>query len=189
MKKKIEISKKNLVLLISFIVLISVGIVSITYAKYEIHAKSVAPLEYALYIINLEPVSDTVKLSEIKPSNDEYVYAFSVSNFKDKKRLEVNLEYSLVIRSTTNLPLEYRLVVNDDYKTNTSNAFVSDEVVADSDGTYFRIMKAPDSNFSYRDDETNYYYLIVKFPLNYVDSKYQDITEFLSIEINSKQVI
>ena len=177
MKKKIEISKKNLVLLISFIVLISVGIVSITYAKYEIHAKSVAPLEYALYIINLEPVSDTVKLSEIKPSND------------DKKRLEVNLEYSLVIRSTTNLPLEYRLVVNDDYKINTSNAFVSDEVVADSDGTYFRIMKAPDSNFSYREDETNYYYLIVKFPLNYVDSKYQDITEFLSIEINSKQVI
>lgn len=189
MKKKIEIIKKNLVLLISFILLISVGIVSITYAKYEIHAKSVAPLEYALYIINLEPVSDTVKLSEIKPSNDEYVYAFSVSNFKDKKRLEVNLEYSLVIRSTTNLPLEYRLVVNDDYKTNTSNAFVSDEVVADSDGTYFRIMKAPDSNFSYRVDETNYYYLIVKFPLNYVDSKYQDITEFLSIEINSKQVI
>ena len=50
-------------------------------------------------------------------------------------------------------------------------------------------MKAPDSNFSYREDETNYYYLIVKFPLNYVDSKYQDITEFLSIEINSKQVI
>lgn len=189
MKKKLKINKKNWFILISFIVLLSVGITSITYAKYEIHAKSVAPLEYALYIIDLKPISDTVKLSEIKPSNDEYVYAFSVSNFKDKKRLEVNLEYSLVIKSTTNLPLEYRLVINDDYKTNTGNAFVSDEVVADSDETYFRVMKAPDSNFSYREDQTNYYYLIVKFPLNYVDSKYQDITEFLSIEINSKQVI
>lgn len=187
--KKLRINKKNWFILISILLIIGGGISYATYAKYEIHAKSIAPLEYALYILNTNPISDTIKLSEIKPSNNEYVYAFSVSNFKDKKRLETNLEYSLIIKSTTNLPLEYRLVINDDYKNNSNNAFISDEITQDDDGTYFRVMKAPDSNFSYKENETNYYYLMVKFPLNYLDSKYQDITEFLSIEIYSKQKI
>lgn len=187
--EKLLNNKKYLIFLISLFVILVLGISGVTYAKYEMHANSVAPLEYALYILDTKPISDTVKLSEVKPSNNEYVYAFSVSNFKDKKRLETNLEYNLSIKVTTNLPLEYRLVVNDDYNTNKDNAFVSDEVIQDSDGTYFRVMNAPSSGFSYKEDETNYYYLIVSFPLNYIDSKYQSITEFISIEINSNQVI
>lgn len=187
--KKLWNKRQNIFIVIGLLLIFVGSFWGVTYAKYEMHAKSVAPLEYALYILDTKPISDTVKLSEVKPSEDEYVYAFSVSNFKDKKRLETNLEYDLSIKVTTNLPLEYRLVVNDDYNTNKGNAFVSDEVIQDSDGTYFRVMNAPGSNFSYKEDETNYYYLIVSFPLNYIDSKYQSITEFISIEINSKQVI
>ncbi len=187
--KKLRINKKYTFIIIGIILIFSLGISYVTFAKYQVHAESVAPLEYALYILDTKPISDTIKLSEIKPNNDEYVYAFSISNFKDKKRLETNLEYSLVIKATTNLPLEYRLVINDDYKNNFGNAFLKDEIKEDGDGTYFRVMTAPDSNFSYKEDETNYYYLIVKFPLNYADNKYQNITEFISIEISSKQVI
>lgn len=187
--KKLKLEKRNLIIIIIIVCITILSTSIFTYAKYQRQANSVAPLEYALYILNTNPISDTIKISDIKPSNDEYVYPFSISNFKNKDRLETDLEYTLTIKTTTNLPLDFRLVVNDDYKTNTNNAFIKDELIQDADGTYFRVMASDKKTFSFKENETNYYYLVVKFPLNYIDSKYQDITEFINIEINSKQVI
>ena len=183
-------NKKFIIIFISIILifLILLLIFELTIARYQKEVKSNAPLEYALYILNTDPVSDQIKIGDITPRNESYIYSFSVSNFKDEERLETNLDYTITITSTTNLPIDYRLVINDDYTTNTSNSFVSDELITDEDGTYFRVMKTSPTRFTYTEKETNYYYLVVDFPINYIDSKYQDISEFINIKIESNQV-
>lgn len=188
MKKKLKIKKSYVIIACIASILLGVTI-SFTYAKYQREAISVAPIEYALYLLDINHITESIKIENIKPSNDSYIYGFSISNFKYGDRLETNLEYTLTIKSTTNLPLEYRLVINQDANTYTGNDFVSDEIVQDEYGTYYRVMKAGEKYFTFTDNQTNYYYLVVNFPIDYIDSKYQDISEFLIIEVDSKQIV
>ena len=158
-----------------------------TYSKYETDAMGRTDVETAYYVINAEYQNDTIKMFDLVPSNNQYVYTFSVANNKDGKRLETRLKYNLKIRATTNLPLTYELykIVNSEdvvFKT-------ADEVILDDYGTYFRHISTEDEYFSYIYDETNYYKLVVNFPEEFNNSQYQDIVEFMEIIIDSKQLL
>lgn len=158
-----------------------------TYSKYETDAMGSTDVEAAYYVINTEYQTDTIKMFDLVPSNDQYVYTFSVANNKDGKRLETRLKYNLKIRATTNLPLTYELykIVN-----NEDVLFKDiDEVIPDDYGTYFRHISTEDEYFSYIYDEINYYKLIVNFPEEFNSSQYQDIIEFMEIIIDSKQLV
>lgn len=158
-----------------------------TYSKYETDAMGRTDVETAYYVINAEYQTDTIKMFDLVPSNNQYVYTFSVANNKDGKRLETRLKYNLKIRATTNLPLTYEL-----YKIVNSEDVVfkaADEVILDYYGTYFRHISTEDEYFSYIYDETNYYKLVVSFPEEFNNSQYQDIVEFMEIIIDSKQLL
>lgn len=158
-----------------------------TYSKYETDAMSSIDVEAAYYVINTEYQTDTVKMFDLVPSNNQYVYTFSVANNKDGKRLETRLKYNLKIRATTNLPLTYELykIVN-----NEDILFKDvDEVIPDNYGTYFRHISTEDEYFSYIYDEINYYKLIVNLSEEFNSSQYQDIVEFMEIIISSKQLL
>ena len=100
------------------------------------------------------------------------------------------MSYDLSIRTTTNLPLEYELYLNEDYKdSGASTIFTSDNTEQDSDSTYFRNFKTDTKYFSYLYDEKNTYQLVVRFPKDYIDYKYQDIYESIEITIKSKQIV
>ena len=100
------------------------------------------------------------------------------------------MEYDLKIRTTTNLPLEYRLYSNQNYNdTDALNIITSDEITQDEDGTYFRIIKTNTESFSYKEKKENIYQLVVYFPQKYNTINYQDIIEGIEISVDSKQVI
>jgi len=126
-----------------------------------------------------------INLDSIVPSETMYEYDFSVSNYNEEKRLETNAKYNIIIRTTTNLNLEYYLYEND----NLTDILIDRQFIQDEDGTYFYIMKTNDEYFSYKENQSNNYTLKIKFPIEYISSEYQDIRESIEIIINSSQVV
>ncbi len=184
-KKSIIIAK--LLVNILFIILIFI-LLNRTFAKYKTEATSQAEIQAAFYLLNDEYQTAEVKLDSLEPRDDEYVYSFSVSNNKSNKRTETSLEYELKIVTTTNLPLSYKLYKNEDYKTGT-NIITSDTILPDEYGTFFRTICTEKEIFTYSENKTNIYTLVVKFPKEYNKTEYQDIIEAIVIEIESKQLI
>lgn len=184
-KRSIIIAK--LLVNILFIILIFI-LLNRTFAKYKTEATSQAEIQAAFYLLNDEYQTAEVKLDSLEPRDDEYVYSFSVSNNKSNKRTETSLEYELKIVTTTNLPLSYKLYKNEDYKTGT-NIITSDTILPDEYGTFFRTICTEKEIFTYSENKTNIYTLVVKFPKEYNKTEYQDIIEAIAIEIESKQLI
>ncbi len=184
-KRSIIIAK--LLVNILFIILIFI-LLNRTFAKYKTEATSQAEIQAAFYLLNDEYQTAEVKLDSLEPRDDEYVYSFSVSNNKSNKRTETSLEYELKIVTTTNLPLSYKLYKNEDYKTGT-NIITSDTILPDEYGTFFRTICTEKEIFTYSENKTNIYTLVVKFPKEYNKTEYQDIIEAITIAIESRQLI
>lgn len=139
----------------------------------------------AFYVVESDYQTTEINLDKIVPREEPYNYYFTVSNYNDKKRLETNCEYYIVIRTTTNLNLEYELYENEG---NESIVFTR-EVIENEDGTYYNIIKTNTEYFGYEKNQINYYTLSVKFPIQYNDFNYQDIIESVEIIIKSEQVV
>lgn len=156
-----------------------------TSAKYTNEVGSTVNGGIAFYVVDLGYQNAEIKLDKITPSDDLYEYDFTVSNYTKDKRLETNAIYNVIIRTTTNLNLEYYLYMNDGL----NDILMDREVIQDNDGTYFYVMKTNKENFGFTENQQNKYTLKIKFPLDYINSKYQDIIESIEIIINSEQVI
>lgn len=187
-KKKFFSYMKTNILCLTFLIII-LNIPS-TLSKYTSNSSSDVKTDVAFYIVKTDYKTEEILLDEIVPREEPYVYTFEVSNNDGKNRTETNLSYDLSIRTTTNLPLEYELYLNEDYKdSGASTIFTSDNTEQDFDSTYFRNFKTDTKYFSYLYDEKNTYQLVVRFPKDYIDYKYQDIYESIEITIKSKQIV
>lgn len=156
-----------------------------TSAKYANEVDSKVQGGIAFYVVEPGYQNNEIKLDKIIPSENLYEYDFSVSNYTKDKRLETNAKYNVIIRTTTNLNLEYYLYMNDGL----NDILIDREIVEDEDGTYYYVMKTLDENFGFTENQQNNYTLKIKFPLDYINSKYQDIIESIEIIIKSEQVI
>lgn len=139
----------------------------------------------AFYVIESDYQTAEINLDKIVPSDTAYEYKFSVANYDNDKRLETNAEYHIVIRTTTNLNLEYELYENN----STESVILSKELIKDNDGTYYYVIKTDTEYFGFTKNQINYYTLSVKFPLEYIDFDYQDIIESIEIIILSSQIV
>lgn len=154
-------------------------------SKYESNSNSKANVDIAFYVLNEDYQSMTLNLGKIAPSNNLYTYNFSVSNEKDGKIAEVDIEYELKIRSTTNLPLEMHL-----YKIENENKIEGTSTIEqDEDGMYFNIFKVDKCIFYYSTPRTDSYTLEILFPEKYNEETYQDITDLIEISVDAKQII
>jgi len=139
----------------------------------------------AFYVIETDYQTTEINLDKIVPSDTPYEYKFTVANYNEEKRLETNAEYNIVIRTTTNLNLEYEL-----YENNSDESVIaSKEIVQDEDGTYYNIIKTDTEYFGFTKNQINYYTLKVKFPLEYNSFNYQDIIESVEVMVLSSQVV
>ncbi len=176
--------------LLFILLLLTIFLTPMTLSKYSTTTNSSAETQIAFYLLKATYQTSTVLLDEITPRNEPYTYTFSVSNTNGTKRTETNLEYDLSIKTTTNLPLSYRLYLNSVYTdANAEDAITNSSIIQDDDGTYFNIFETDTKYFSHSYNETNNYQLVVYFPSNYVDEMYQDIIELIEIRIESKQVM
>ena len=83
-------------------------------SRFTSLVSSDAGVSIAFYVIDTEYQTEEIKLDKIVPSDTPYEYRFSVANYNKTKRLETNAEYNVVIRTTTNLNLEYELYENNE---------------------------------------------------------------------------
>lgn len=187
-KKLLKSNKLTLAIIILAIIL---ALIPIAYSKLHSVAESDSKVETALYILKADYYEKEIKLDELIPSDIPYVYTFKVSNNDGKDRLETKLEYILKIITTTNLPLSYKLYMNEDYNNvNSTNIIINDIIQKNSeDGAYFRILSTEKQILNYDKDEENIYHLVVNFPKEYDSFEYQDIIEGITISIESKQII
>lgn len=189
------INKKRFVNLLKIvglllILMVIVFLIPMSYSRYESQGTGDANMDLAFYLLKTEYHTQNILLNEIIPSATPYTYSFEISNNDGTTRTETNLQYELSIRTTTNLPLEYELYMDEEYTSNgATNILPETGPIADDDGTYFLTMKAPKRYFYYTANETHTYQLVVYFPLEYKSYEYQDIYESVQIIVDSKQVL
>lgn len=187
--------KKNYRLIIEIVILIILLIIlafliPFTLSRFKTEARSDTKIDIAFYLLNDDYQYTNIKLDDILPGGTNYKYNFTVANHDGERRTEVMTEYTIEIVATTNLPLTYDLYMNSTVDSSPAlSAVVSDEVEADEDGTYFRTIKTSSVTFDFTSDLLNTYQLVVNFPGDKRDYKYQDISENIEIRVKSRQLL
>ncbi len=179
------------VLVMFLLIVLAVKLFQIAYASYESTAKLNANINKALYIIQEGDMEFNIDLNKIEPSNEPYIYKFSVSNFDGNKHSQVDLEYQLDLRTTTNLPLTYKLYRNENYDDpNATNLFENVQIVQDTDGAWYNLAEGKDKyEFLYTETKTDIYTLVINFPKEYKNKlDYADNIDNIEIEIKSNQI-
>ncbi len=184
-KRIIEFNKITLLVIILLVLLYTIPL---TFSRFETKKSGDIIIPHAIYLLEDTVISETVSLPEIIPSNNQYIYYFTVNNFNEERRTETNLKYDLSIRTTTNIPITYDLFKGTSVDNNTS-IITSNNVLRDDDGTFFRIIKTNTEYFNFNVNQTNNYALLITFPEGYNDSVYQDLFEMIEINIESNQVL
>ena len=186
-----DIIKKNKRLKLEIIILLILLVmlcflIPFTLSRFRTEARGDAPIDIAFYLLNDTYTHQNITLSEMQPG-DEESYTFSVSNTDGTNRSEVTLDYEIVIRTTTNLQLEYEL---DEIVSGVDNdVILSSNTISDEYGTYFKEIKTSSETFEYTDNETKLYKLTIKYPSSLKSHKNQGICESIEIKILSKQKI
>ncbi len=190
--KKINLSDFRTYLFFSvllLITLISIRSFEFTQARYESEVEVTASPNLAFFVTDVGTTSGQIKLATMVPSAIPYTYEFTVSNFKDGRRANVDLTYSIEIITTTNMELDFRIFKGNDMQTNEID---SDTVTTDSNGVYYRHLVLDGvSTMSYNTNCTDTYTLWVLFPLADKDDPdaYAGIIDLVDIKIVAEQVV
>ena len=181
-----------LVLIMFLLIVVAIKLLQFAYASYESTAKLNANIDKAIYLLEAEGLSFNIDPDKIVPSNDAYVYKFSVSNFNENKHSDIDIEYSINITTTTNLPLTYEIYRNENYDDeNATNLFQNATIKQDVDGAWYNVLEGEEKYlFPYTEDMTDIYTLVIHFDESHKQNTdaYADNLESIEVEINSNQV-
>ena len=181
-----------LFVLLLFLILFLAGyLFQVAYARYEVNTKLNANIKKALYILGTDNLSFNLEPDGIVPSDNPYVYKFSVSNFNEKNDTDVDIYYNVSVKTTTNLPINIKLYRNENYDDNNStNIFGGSRLVQDVDGAWYNLYKNNEKyEMYYKDKTTDVYTLVINFPKEYAkDTTYENYIESIEVDINSKQM-
>lgn len=164
----------------------------VAYASYESKSKINMNIQKALYILEEGQLSFSIDPSQIVPSEKPYVYKFSISNFTESKQSDVDIEYSITLRTTTNLPLTYKLYRNEVYDDSTATNIIKTITnQQDVDGAWYNIAPTTEKyTLLYTEKVTDVYTLVINFPKEYkAEEDYADNIENIIIELNSSQLV
>ena len=188
LKYKIRFSILAIVLILGLYV--SVKLISGSYARYYSKKSLVMDTSAALFILDPGEYKFDMDLEGLVPSDNDYTYMFTISNFTDNKVSQVDMEYSLKMVTTTNLPLTYRLYKNEE-PTNGTSILSSQSIVQDADTAWYNVFNiATTSTFIKSTKKTDTYYLVVNFPKTYSSTiEYAGQIESAEIIVNAKQII
>ena len=169
---------------IFLLVVFIINIMEITYSKYSSSANGDAAANIAFFIVDVGTYENTISLNNLEPSNNDYIYKFTVNNFKNNKRTNDKLDYSIEFVTTTKLPLTYNI-----YKEGTNNIITSNEIIQDGDMYFNKLNTNEAGSFSYEENQTEEYTLVVNFPITYNDKpdEYQGLIDSFMIKINATQ--
>lgn len=223
------IDKKRIIkslIIISLIIIIIFTAIHIrnTLARYETTTATQRDVDVAFWVVDDSFKSERLIIDDIYPIDTPFEYTFTVSNYNqgilesniDDNIAETDIEYELVITTTTNLPLEYEITRN-----GVTYTALQQKLIEDANGTVYRKMyfgtdenpypliidtiqpeKDKDGNETGRNVKnkiTDEYVLKVTFPeQSYVNGTlfdnrsnpdYADLMEDVKIELTARQKI
>ena len=182
-RKKAKLTRIKLVLFVIMLI-VTAKLVGSTSAKYRSSAHSDANVDLAFYLFTEESISQDLKLASILPRSTPYNYTFSVANNDGTDRTETAIVYSIELKTTTNLPLIYRVYESNDM---TTNLVTQTQSYQDDDGTYFKRIRVAGGELGFEQDEEITYVLQVEFPDTYNSSEYEGIIEYVQLTLRSSQ--
>ena len=150
-------------------------------------------IDKALYIFEDEKLSFNLEPEGIIPSNDPYVYKFSVSNFNTTKESDVDISYTIQVRTTTNLPITISMYRNELHTavgaTNIFNGGA--QTRQDTDSAWYRLYTTGSAyQMAYTSHVTDIYTMVIDFPATYANNPvYANSIECIEVTINSQQII
>jgi len=151
---------------------------------------SIAP-RLAFFITDVGTYENTIELDSILPSNSAYLYSFTVANFSDEDKSNVDIEYDIEFITTTNMPLNFKVYKNTTVMSG-PGIIQNDRYVTNADGMHFRHMGVSSSGaFSFISMTTDTYVLWVEFPEPYKawPELYEGIIELVEIKVTARQVV
>lgn len=217
MKRKFQVQKRTNFLFV-FLVLDLFALLTIfnpSNASYVSEALGTAEMEVALYAFSYNNLSEydkddnlvsdsvDINLGVIKPGDTKY-YKFDVYNYLEDAvsgdifSSETSISYALKIITTTNLPLTYKLYLNQTPFSSSSSDLIggtdpssNKELITDGFGTFYKVFPIDERCFKLDTEELKMdrYTLVVEFPEEYSEVVYQDLIESIKIQLESKQVL
>ena len=186
-RKAIRFKRRIKFILSITIILILYKIIFSSFSLYESEASSDANLDVAYFRLNDEYETKVISLEDMVPGETK-TCTFNISNYTlnngEEEITETDMEYTLKIRTTTNLPLEYELTKSYD-----DGEEVTIETITDDDGTYFKKILDETGTFTCDQGYTNTYNLTVTFPSTCDNIMYQNIIECIEISVEARQII
>ncbi len=175
-----------------FLLFLAYLLIKPTYGSYSSKANLKLDVDHAFYVFEDDLFQFNIQLDGIVPSDERYVSTFSISNYDTEKQSEVDLSYEIMIKTTTNLPLQYELYRNESYEAEqATNILASPNLIQDEDGAWYNELKVEDEFvFDYQNKHKDVYYLVIYFPKEYAtDLVYADAIENIEVTIDSKQIL
>ncbi len=177
---------------IIFVLFVAFFFLRMAYARYEMRSQLVANIDKALYIFDSDEIRFNLDPDGIIPSNDPYVYRFSVANFNENNVSDVDLTYHVKVRTTTNLPITIQMFRNQlPSDAGAVNLLGGSQDVQDEDGAWYHVYDInADYQMLYTQQVTDYYTLVIHFPAIYgADMTYVNSIENIEVSLESKQMV
>ena len=211
-RKAIRVKRRMKLLIVLVILLLVHKILFNSYSLYESEANSTSDIEVAFFAVDNEYLTKVISLDELLPG-DTRRCEFTISNFYvdesgNEILSETDMEYVLKIRTTTNLPLEYKLYKNQSLNVDNLTNILEIETVEsqnmylDEHKTIFKSLvqaTLPDDlkaqgvtdtgTYYYTTPTLDTYILEINFDEKYNSVSYQNIIECVEISVEAKQIV
>jgi len=113
-------------------------IIRTSFSSYLEEIDTDLEVTYAAYVFEEGSTDFNIKTDGIIPSEKPYVYPFSISNYNESRKSDVDLKYTIKLTTTTNLPLRIELYKNKNYDNAGVNILSNGEYITDSDGSWYK---------------------------------------------------
>ena len=179
------------IILILFVCVIIYNLVDKTSSRYESEANVSAEASVAFFVVDQGTYEGSISLTGLEPSNQPFYYTFYVRNYdKNGYRTDTNLQYDIRFETTTNLPLTYEIIRNEDFNTTHTNLLTGFTTRQDDNDVYYKTSNILGTySFTHTSNQVDQYTIKVVYPISYKDQpEYQGAVELFSIIINATQV-
>lgn len=167
------------------------SVVGVVYSKYESNISVYSEAKVAYFVTEQGTISDSITLTDLVPSDGVYIYPINVYNYDKQKRTDVNLKYTIEFETTTNIPIELDVMLNEVYSDDYTSIVTSSEYIQDGDVYYKKYVDSTEYTFNYDENQMNQYTLIIRFPLEYKNypDLYQGKIELIKVTIKAEQLV
>ncbi len=190
-RKGIRFRRRLKLVMTIFVLLLVHRIVFNSFSLYESNAVSEASIDVAFFLLADTYEKQTINIGNMLPG-DTKTLEFSISNYKldevtnEEEVTETDMEYDVVVRSTTNLPLQYEVYKSINGGTSEPIALT---VVEDAWNTPFYTIIDEEGDFEFTTGQTDTYEIKVTLPEEYDDITYQNVIECIEISVTGHQKV